>query len=533
MMALRTIRTQLATAQRLEPDGNDRSLIADLPFGVDDDMRDVSGATFLIGVRDNDLKGKGPTEIDAIAAVHGDPENQKEHCLRAIEDDEPTGTARALDACRGFIRQKVVEALDGLDANGVPDPNRRATIDVTLSLRGGVTASLPLYWVRMGQATHTLQDSFAHTFRTPDRMRVRSALNWIEYVQGDELESRDGPLHRNGLDQCDDLDDLRTLNLGVATQASIDLLHATLDPTLTRAAKLAAVDATLSKYLTQEPGCNDDNHWCDAPEQEYQVAASCGCSAAGARTTGTLSIMACALGVSFLLARRHRRRGRLASLPIALACLAAPAVARAQTKETDPAATPAPTSTDPTTGNAISTDEKKPAAGIPTASEAKAEQTEKEHRHLFGLYAATSGSITNPAFNGQLGIRFRLSELWSVGLDGELNGWYAVQTKRFRTGALNVYATGIFHYPIRFAQVNLRSTANFGTSTMLIDLYGAPSGTTGLFFGLVPLGIEVKLSSALYLVFDALGVAVPVPQLKGAPFAYPQYRTALGLELTF
>jgi hypothetical protein len=33
------------------------------------------------------------------------------------------------------------------------------------------------------------------------------------------------------------------------------------------------------------------------------------------------------------------------------------------------------------------------------------------------------------------------------------------------------------------------------------------------------------------VVFDALGVAVPIPRLHGVPFAYPQYRTAVGVEL--
>jgi hypothetical protein len=171
--------------------------------------------------------------------------------------------------------------------------------------------------------------------------------------------------------------------------------------------------------------------------------------------------------------------------------------------------------------------------GVPTVVEAKAEQTEAEHRSLFGIYAAVSGSVTNPGLSGQLGVRFRVSERWTLGLDGELNGWYAVQTTRLRTGAFNAYATGIFRYPLRFARVNLRTTANLGTSTMLIDLYGAPRGSTGIFFGLTPLGLEWKATGALYVIWDALGVAVPVPQLKGLPFAYPQYRTALGIELAF
>jgi hypothetical protein len=555
MGALRTLRTQGATAPVVTPDSNDLSLITDVPFTLDDDMKDLAAATFIIGVRDNDLHGRGPTEISELAAVHGNPENQKEHCLRAVEDDEPGGSERALESCKTFIRGKLTEALDGLDANGVPDPNTRVDLDVSLSLRGSVTASLPLFWVRMGQAVHTLQDGFTHAFRSTDRLRVRTVLNWIEYVNNDEIESRDGPLHRNGLDQCDSLDPLRTQNIGVASQASLELMHAMLDPA-PRETKLAAVDATLAKYLTFEPGCTAANGWCDAPEQQYQVAPSCGCSVLGGSSGGLAAGGVCVLGIALLARRRRRRRlAALAALPIALACLASPSLARAQT--TDPQPTPTPdaqpgpnaqpapippppatpppgaVTTDAQTGAAVAVDAKNPPAGVPTETQAAAEKKEETHQSLFGLYGAVSGSITNPALSGQFGVRFRLSELVSVGVDGELNGWFAAQTKRFRTGAFNAYATGILHYPLRFQQVNLRSTLNLGTSTMLIDLYGAPRGTTGLFVGAVPLGLEWKVSPALYVIFDALGVAVPIPQLKGAPFAYPQYRSALGLELAF
>ena len=535
MVTLRTVRAQLPTAPAIDPDRNDRALVDDLPFTLDPDMKDLAAATLLVGVRDNDLKGRGPTEIDSLAQVHGDPDNQEEHCLRAAGDDEPDGSARALESCKRFIHGKLLEALDGLDARGVPDPDRRVDVDVTLSLRGRVTAPLPRFWMHMGQLIHAMQDSFAHTFRSPDRTHVRTVLNYIEYVDGNDVESRDGPLHRTGLDACDDLDDLRTLNLDVATQASIELLHAALDPALSRDAKIAAVDATLVKYLTLDPGCTEANGWCDAPERQYAVGQSCGCSVVGVRSSGAFAAAGCGLGVALLALRRRRRRlSQLAALPLALAFLAAPTLAHAEDPQPEaPAASPSPTTTDPATGAKVATDEKKPPPGVPTVQEAKAEQTEAKHRGLFGVYAATSGSVTNPGLSGQLGARFRLSEQWSVGLDGELNGWYALQTKRFRAGAFNAYVTGIFHYPIRFAQVNLRTTAQLGTSTMLIDLYGAPRGTTGIFVGLVPLGLEIKLSPVFYLVFDALGIGLPVPQLRGAPFAYPQYRTALGLEVNF
>ena len=545
MEALRRVRKQLATAPSIEPKvGDDIALISDVPFKVDDDMKDVASVAFLIGVRDNDLKGRGAAEIEQLAAVHGNPDNQREHCLRSAEDEEPGGTIHALETCQAFIRGKILEAIDALDGNGAPEAKRLVNVDIVLSLRGAVTVGLPAYWVRMGQAVHTMQDSFTHTFRTPDRMRVRTVLNWLKYVDGTDIESRDGPVHRNGLDQCDNLDELRTLNLEVATQASVELMRATLDPTLTREAKLAAVDATLAKYLTYEPGCTEANGWCDAPERQYQVAAGCGCSVLGPRSGGLIAAGACALGIGFLVARRRRRRIEgLAALPVALACLCAPAIAHAQptpttTTTTSPTTTPPPppsgaVTTDAQTGAAVATDANKPPPGVPTTTEAKAEKIEKEHRSFFGVYVAGSGSVTNPGVSGQLGVRFRLSELVTVGADGEVNGWYGIHTGRLRTGAFNAYGTGIFHYPLRFQQVNLRTTLNLGISTMLIDLYGAPRGTTGLFLGVVPLGLEWKVSKVLYVIFDVLGVALPIPQLTGAPFAYPQYRTAVGIELAF
>ena len=538
MSALRTVRATLPTAPFLEPSANDRALIGDLPFALDPDMHDIGGATLTVGVRDNDLKGRGPTEVDQLALVHGDPAAQREHCLRARGDDEPDGTIRALEACRGFIREKVVEALEGLDANGVVDPARRADIDVALQLRGGVTADLPRFYVNMGQALHTLQDGFSHTFRSPDRLRVRSTLNWIDWIEQHEVESRDGPVHRNGLDQCDDLDDLRTRNLDTATRASVELLTATLDPKLTRDAKLAAVDSTLAKYLSYESGCSDANGWCDAPERSYEISAGCGCGVVGRHPRGLLAGALGALAIAGFVVRRRRTRSRaragatVTALLAIVVLVAWPVSAHAQATEAARPPRGAPRPEPPPAPPANGEMPAQPASpGVPTAEEVAAEHVETQRDSFFRIYAAGSGAVTNPSLSGQLGVRFRLSERWMVGLDGELNGWYGVHTKTLRTGAFNAYATVILRYPLRFESLNLRTTANLGTSSMLIDLYGAPRGTTGLFLGLTPLGIELKLTRAVYVVFDALGVALPVPQLQGAPFAYPQYRTAVGVEL--
>ena len=35
--------------------------------------------------------------------------------------------------------------------------------------------------------------------------------------------------------------------------------------------RLSAVDATLAKYLSYEPGCTEANGWCDAPERQQTL----------------------------------------------------------------------------------------------------------------------------------------------------------------------------------------------------------------------------------------------------------------------
>jgi hypothetical protein len=378
-------------------------------------------------------------------------------------------------------------------------------------------------------------------------MKVRTVLNWVEYVNKNEVESRDGPVHRDGLDQCEGLDDLRTLNLSVATQASTELLHAALDTSLTHDQKLARLDALFDRYMTYEPGCTADNGWCDAPEANYTVSAGCGCGANGGSDLG-LAALFTGLGGGWL-GRRRRGLGAAAGLGLVMLLSVGPAQAADAPPPEPPASGPATvvpdrgaktdvkpdgTVTTPET-TVVTPDPSKPqekvSVGQPSSSEKKAAAVEEKHRTAdFGLYLAVSGSVSNPAFNGQIGLRYHLSERWMLGLDAELNGWYGLQSRGLRPGAFNGYATVIFRTPLHYERVNLRTTANIGTSVSLLSLYGAPAGSVGVYFGLVPLGIEWKVSPSFYVVFDALGVALPVPQLTGVPFGYPQYRSALGIE---
>jgi hypothetical protein len=521
--ALKNVRTTFPSARARSAGRNEQALIDDLPYELDADVRDLVGSALTIGVRDNDLKGRGPIELDQLAQIHGNPSLQPEHCLRSPELDGEEGSRIAVERCREFIRQRVRAALDGLDANGTPDPAKRVALEVTLALRGRISVDLPAYWIEIGRALHALEDSFSHTFRSPDHRRIRVVLNYSEYAEKNLSETRDGPAHRAELDECEELDGYRKERLAAATEATIALLRATLDPSLaTPDQKLVAVETTLDEWLTFEPGCTFENRWCEAPERRYAVAP--GCSLGGSNGAGLVAIAMILWGAVVLLVARRRARSAAVASAIVLVT-----PSRALSQEPPP---PPDAGTKVTPETALDQPPSEAPSGTLTKKEVTAEQRQQEHESRFGVYAAASGSVSNESLNGQLGGRLRLSERWMVGLDGEINGWFAFNSRSLRAGAFNGYATLIFRTPLRFADFNLRSTANAGFSTLLIDLYGAPSGSTGLFVGLTPLGLEWKVSSALFLVIDAIGVAVPIPHLTGAPFAYPQYRAAIGLELS-
>jgi hypothetical protein len=164
-------------------------------------------------------------------------------------------------------------------------------------------------------------------------------------------------------------------------------------------------------------------------------------------------------------------------------------------------------------------------------SPAKEPGPSEPFRTAFGGYLGSSGSFDHGAVAAAIGARLRWNRHWTFGLDAEWNPWIAVSGGRaVRAGAFNGYGAVILRIPLAYEKVNLRITANAGMSRLLIDLYGAPKGSTGIYLGFSPLGLEWKMSRIFYLILNPLNIAVPAPQLKGVPFSYSQYRITLGLE---
>jgi hypothetical protein len=515
--ALRTVRLDLPTARPLAPTADERALIEDMEFTPPGDMTDLGGATLLLGARDNDLKGRSGNDLTELSQVHGDPDNQDEHCLRNKTQDEPGGSEAALNDCRKYIRGRVAEALDGLDAGGLPDVARRSSLSVHLSLRSGIHASLPTYYVRIGQALHAVEDSFTHTYRTADGLKITTVLNWIDEADGVLNESRDGPAHVHAMDVCDDPDELRANRRRLAIEASVAVLRATLDPLKTKDAKMTDLDGILDKYLSFSPGCTFDNNWCDAPERQYKDRAASkflGCSSGG----GGVGLLG-GLGALLALRRVPRRRRTVPTLLALFLVVGATALTAQGARAEEPSKPPAET-----------TEKHEPPAPVvvPVVQPGPRDPSEP----AWGAYLGGSISPDRPALAAQLGIRRRMSTHWTLGWDAEWNPWVSLYgPKTLRPGSFNTYSTFILRFPLAYENFNIRTTLNLGFSYLLFDLFGAPKGSLGYYVGIYPLGVEWKLSRTFLLIINPLGFAVPIPQVKGVPLTYPQYRISIGLGI--
>lgn len=173
-----------------------------------------------------------------------------------------------------------------------------------------------------------------------------------------------------------------------------------------------------------------------------------------------------------------------------------------------------------------------PAAAQPApAAAAPAAAAPEELPPPFGVSFMASAALDNPAFAGAAGARYRPDDGWLLGVDVEWNPWASIAARTVRAGALNVYVTGIRRWDMRAESVKLRTSAHLGTSILLFDLYGAPSGSVGLYLGLSLLGLEIRLSRGWYLLLEPADVAIPAPHLSGAPLTYRQYRFTVGLQV--
>ncbi|MDP6944439.1 MAG: hypothetical protein QF464_09845, partial [Myxococcota bacterium] len=111
----------------------------------------------------------------------------------------------------------------------------------------------------------------------------------------------------------------------------------------------------------------------------------------------------------------------------------------------------------------------------------------------------------------------------------EFNPWYSIATIDVAPGALNAYASVIFDWLV-LDEVALHTTVQVGMSVLLFDLVSAPAGSVGPYVGIGLLGATFLPKERLRVIVEAGEVAMPIPNVKGAPFYYRQYRFTVGIE---
>jgi uncharacterized protein (TIGR03382 family) len=526
--AFRATRSIFDTAPVIVPTSDESALIDDVQFVPPNDFKqDLAAMALLLGVRDNDLKGNNPLDSLQLVEVHGNPATQEEHCIRNAEDDGTPGDTAALDRCRAFIHTRISEALTGLAADGTVDATNRMELAVYINFAGRVDPMLPVTYVKLGQAVHALEDGFTHTYRTSDGMTVTTVMNWVDYVStAGGTPERDGPPHLANMDHCESTDPLVVRNFKNATMAATALMEITLDPSQTSDQKLAAVDALTAQYLSYQPGCTLDNNYCNAPEPSVPPTSEL----AGCNAGGDAGIVIALVALAFVL----RRRGA------AIGIVFASSIASAQPGPDQPAP-PEPAPTEP----AVPAPADKPAEAAavqqghepgrdektPTVADVQKIREDKQLGSPFGFDYMLGGSFVHGAVSTQVGFRYRIDERWLIGLDAEWNPWIQTSPWRFKAGAASVYATVIHRYPMKLDRVNLRTTLSLGASTLLFHIYGAPQYDIGPFVAFSPLGIDYDLGHSVRIVFDPLGIAVPVPHLGLIPLYYEQFRTMIGIQI--
>ncbi|MGB0678447.1 MAG: hypothetical protein ACPGUV_02150 [Polyangiales bacterium] len=453
-----------------------RLVARDLALRVPGSKANLWRLALSIGVRFNDLRDSETLDLPRLSRLHSDPLRQDEHCLRAPGDDGPAGDRSAIEACRAFIEAQILAAHSfgqvAPPTVGI-DLQRTESVPVALAFQGAVNLDLPRYAFRLGRALHALQDGFSHTLRSPDGRRVRHVLNFSDWARGHSYNAaRDGVRHLSALDDCQHADALVQRNVVLSTEASAALMQAA---TSALQDDLSAVRHVLDAYLELEPGCDVRNDWCQAPESSLPA----GCQL-GDTTVHRLGWAAGGLAL-LLLGLRWRRRCAGALLVAGMAWLQAPC--------------------------------------------AQAEQGK------WSLTAGAAGAFDNGALAYRIGGRWQARPRWAIGLDVEHNPWFSLETQDAVAGSLNVFVGQHILWWQR-ARITLHASLYLGTSTLLFDLVSADHGATGLYFGAGMLGVQVRLRPRWTLILDPAEFALPIPQLRGIPFYYSQYRIAVTLAWT-
>ncbi len=216
--------------------------------------------SLVVGVRAPDTDGGSTSDLATQRAIHTNPRSEAQyvHSLRAPQDDEPGGSEATVSGTRTLIRRSFTEAVD---ARRGPIEAQIATAQVTLDFYDAFRVEVWKPAFVLGEAAHTLQDSFAHSVRSEefDFEKIVHVLNYVDAIYEEFDESRDGIAHSRHLDKCDAAD-IASLRQS-ADLATEDLIAAFLEAG--GGLERSPLEDVLDRWITLQEGCTFDNDFCD------------------------------------------------------------------------------------------------------------------------------------------------------------------------------------------------------------------------------------------------------------------------------
>jgi hypothetical protein len=483
--------------------GDDARLRDNVEFDASRYDANLYALSLVIGVRNADTHGGADFSFGNNASAANADDDQRAHCLRTASQDGAQGDAAAVADCRAWIESLYWQALATLDADGNVSPEVRADVTVATEFQGSVSYPVSGFYYYAGRALHAVQDSFTHSFRSPDGSRIRHVFNWSDQVSCTLDEDRDGHGHETVLDDCEDGDPSEVERFELSTQASAELLAALTAPGL-HAERAQRIADFLETWMTYEPDCTLENKYCDNAVYDWLAHSSrsdekiCDgpLSCQGSRTpprapVGGLLVIG---GLALAALGLGRRRGWAAAL-LGGALLLLPTIAQAEEPADEPAA-------------------------------------RREPRQVGGprLEARGSVSVDNPAYAVGLAGLYGFKRA-DVGVFAELNPWYSIERRRMSLGATNFGVLGHYLHPLRRDLV-LRFGLGLGLSMLNADMLGVNAGNLGVFLDLRAMGLIWEFADGVALTADPLDLALPAPGLVGWPILFTQHRMSLGLQFS-
>ncbi len=220
-------------------------------------------ASFIAGVRSPDTRGFSIVDINQVRSIHVRDDDQDQHTLRTSKDDEPNGSAPAIQAAVSRLYQSFTKGQEAWNTN----PLRSQQWTFAFYGEHEVKVFDPAY--QLGIVAHTIQDSYAHAVRN-DSLQIVTLLNYVDLMLGGHSKQRDGPGHSDRMDRCDadgnSFDQLRINEARIQVAQFYNAAQTILASNSTDYSSLQTITNNIFDFVS---GCDVSNDYCGSSWYAY------------------------------------------------------------------------------------------------------------------------------------------------------------------------------------------------------------------------------------------------------------------------